>query len=106
MEVLTYLEIIRLSSQRVGEAIAEKIIKFFHIDGKKSPADVLSKHCGHPQMWPHIRPLLFYSGDTSEIKDLQDKPTVVSADSGDHNKVKPEAVKANKFKRTLKPFLL
>ena len=47
-----------------------------------------------------------YSGDTSEIKDLQDKPTVASADSGAHNKVKPEAVKANKFKRTLKPFLL
>ena len=57
-------------------------------------------------MWPHIRPLLFYSGDTSEIKDFQDKPAVARADSGTHNKVKPEAVKANKFKRTLKPFLL
>ena len=95
-----------LSYHRVREAIAGKIIKFFHIDGKTNPADVLSKHCGHPQMWPHIRPLLFYSGDTSEIKDLQDKLTVASADSGAHNKVKPEAVKANKFKRTLNPFLL
>ena len=47
-------------------------------------------------MWPHIRPFLFYSGDTSEIKDLQDKPAVARADSGAHNKVKPEAVKANK----------
>ena len=95
-----------LSYHRVREAIAGKIIKFFHIDGKINPADMLSKHCGHPQMWPHTRPLLFYSGDTSEIKDLQDKPAVARADSGAHNKGKPEAVKANKFKRTLKPFLL
>ena len=59
-----------LAYHRVREAIAAKIIKFFHIDGTTNPADILSKHCGHPQLWPHVRPLLFYSGETSEIPDI------------------------------------
>ena len=95
-----------LSYHRVREAIAAKIIKFHFIDGKQNPADILSKHCGHLQMWPHVRPLLFYSGDPSQIPDPQDKSTVAKADPGAHNKVKPGAVKVNKFKRTQKPFLL
>jgi len=60
-----------LAYHRVREAIAAKIIKFYHINGKDNPADVLSKHCGHPQMWPHVRPLLFYSGETSDIQDIK-----------------------------------
>ena len=76
------------------------IIKFFHIAGTSNPADVLNKHCGHPQLWPHIRPLLFYSGETSEIQDL-DK-TVARANSGDRVTTKPEAVEVKKMKRTYK----
>ena len=44
---------------RVLEAIAAKIIDFLHIDGKTDPADVLSKHCGHVDAWPHLKWLLF-----------------------------------------------
>ena len=91
-----------LAYHRVREAIAAKIIKFFHIPGTSNPADVLSKHCGHPQLWPHIRPLLFYSGETSEIPDL-DK-TVARANSGDRVTAKPEAVEVKKMKRIYKAF--
>jgi hypothetical protein len=58
-----------LSYHRVREAIAAKILGFFHIRSKSNPADVLSKHCGFPQMWPHVKPLLFWRGDTEEIPD-------------------------------------
>ena len=51
-----------LAYHRVREAIAAGILRFIKIDGKDNPADVLSKHCGHPQMWPLIQPLLFRWG--------------------------------------------
>ncbi len=51
-----------LAYHRVREAIAAGILRFIKIDGKDNPADVLSKHCGHPQMWPLIQPLLFWRG--------------------------------------------
>ena len=54
-----------LSYHRVREAIVAGIIKFFHIDGKENPADILSKHCGYPQLWPHVQPLLFWLGSTN-----------------------------------------
>jgi hypothetical protein len=44
-----------LSYHRVREAIAAKIIDFLHIDGKTNPANVLSKHCGHVDAWPHLK---------------------------------------------------
>ena len=58
-----------LSYHRVREAIAAKILGFFHIDGKKNPADVLSKHGGFQQIWPLIKPLLFWRGDTTVCSD-------------------------------------
>jgi hypothetical protein len=58
-----------LAYHRVREAIAAGVLKFFHIDGKKNPADVLSKHCGHTEAWPHLKYLLFWRGDTSETPD-------------------------------------
>ena len=91
-----------LAYHRVREAIAAKIIKISHNPGTSNPADVLSKHCGNPQLWPHIRPLLFYSGETSEIPDL-DK-TVARANSGDRVTAKPEAVEVKKIKRIYKAF--
>ena len=51
-----------LSYHRVREAIAAKVLQFHHIPGEINPADVLSKHCGWPQMWPLIQPLLFWQG--------------------------------------------
>ena len=58
-----------LAYHRVREAIAAKVMKFFKIDGKKNPSDILSKHYGHPKAWPHIKTLLFWRGDTSVIPD-------------------------------------
>ena len=43
-----------LSYHRVREAIAAKIVKFFHIKDTTNPADILSKHCGYPQLWPVV----------------------------------------------------
>ena len=48
-----------LSYHRVREAIAAKILAFLHIKGTTNPADILSKHCGYQEFWPHIQPLLF-----------------------------------------------
>jgi hypothetical protein len=58
-----------LAYHRVREAIAADILQFFHIDGKNNPADILSKHCGHLEAWPHIKPLLFWCGETTVIPD-------------------------------------
>ena len=57
-----------LAYHRVREAIAAAVMKFFKIDGK-SPSDILSKHCGHPEAWLHIKTLSFWRGDTSVIPD-------------------------------------
>jgi hypothetical protein len=53
---------IALSYHRVQDVIAAKVLDFLHIDGKTNPADVLSKHCGHIDRWPHLKWLLFWQG--------------------------------------------
>ena len=53
-----------LSYHRVREAIASGMVKFFHIPGEINPADILSKHWGHQQIWKQLQPLLFWKGDT------------------------------------------
>jgi hypothetical protein len=60
---------IALLYHRVREAIAAKILNFLHIDGKTNPADILSKHCAFPQLWQHVKPLLFWRVDTGIISD-------------------------------------
>ena len=99
-----------LAYHRVREAIAGKIIKFFHIDGTTNPADILSKHCGHPQLWPHVKPLLFYSGETSEIPDKENSSKATKAvsrdDPGNRVTAKPGAAKINKTIREKKSFTI
>ena len=56
-----------LSYHRVREAIAAGILGFHKVDGSANPADLLSKHTGHAQAWPMLKPLLFWRGDTGEI---------------------------------------
>jgi len=53
-----------LSYHHVREATAAKIVRFHHIAGDMSPADILSKHWGHQQIWPVLKPALFWQGDT------------------------------------------
>ena len=53
-----------LAYHRVREAIAAGFLKFFYMKGSNNPADMLSKHWGHPQVWPMVKVLLFWRGDT------------------------------------------
>ena len=93
-----------LAYHRVREAIAAKILKFFHIEGTTNCADILSKHCGHAQLWPMVRPLLFWSGDTikahEEGWDESKSKAVTRVNPGDRVTAKPGAAKPqveNKF---------
>ena len=81
-----------LSYHRVREAIAGKIIRFFHIKGENNPATIVSKHWGQAQVWHLIRPLLFYSGETTEI----------SGEKGAEEK----RVNKRRQKRNIKPFVV
>jgi hypothetical protein len=58
-----------LSYHRVREAIASKVMSFIHIGGTTNPADILSKHGAWASMWPLLKPILFWRGDTSIIGD-------------------------------------
>ena len=57
-----------LSFHRVREAIASKYVEFVFLNGKDNPADILSKHWAHSKIYPLLRPILFWSGDTLESK--------------------------------------
>jgi len=55
-----------LSYHYVREAIATGNYAYCWIDGKKNPADVLSKHWGYQSVWHLLRPILFWKGDTMD----------------------------------------
>jgi hypothetical protein len=57
-----------LSYHRVREAIAAKVVNYYWVDGKNNPADIVSKHWAYPQIWHMLQPILFYSGDTGNLK--------------------------------------
>ena len=57
-----------LSYHRVREAIAGHIMNFYKIPSALNPSDILSKHNGYPQAWPHVKALLFWRGDTKHIR--------------------------------------
>ena len=50
---------------RVREAIAAKYISFHWQDGKSNPADILSKHWEFATVWPMLKPILFWWGETA-----------------------------------------
>eukprot|EP00986_Skeletonema_menzelii_P017064 scaffold17358_cov101-Skeletonema_menzelii.AAC.2 len=58
-----------LSYHYIRENVAAGCIRFAFIDGKLNPADVLSKHWAYQTVWPLIRPILFWKGDTRKILD-------------------------------------
>ena len=49
------------------KAVASKMVAFHHISGDANVADILSKHWGHTQIYPMLRPILFYQGDTHDL---------------------------------------
>ena len=60
-----------LSYHAVREAIASGMLSFNHIPGPINPADILSKHWGYQQVWPTLKPIMFWKGDTADLL-LQD----------------------------------
>ena len=58
-----------VSYHRVKKAIAPKYISFHWKDGKSNPADILSKHWEFATVWPILKPILFWRGET----DMQPK---------------------------------
>ena len=54
-----------VSYHRVKEAIAAKYISFHWKDGKSNPADILSNHWMFATVWPMIKPILFWRGETA-----------------------------------------
>ena len=61
-----------LSFHRVREAVAAGIVAFYHIAGEANPADILSKHWGYSQVWPLLKAVMFWQGDTIDMVDLQE----------------------------------
>jgi hypothetical protein len=55
-----------LSFHFVREAVAAGFVHITHIPGNINPADILSKHWGYSDMWPILKPLLFFQGDTMD----------------------------------------
>ena len=54
-----------VSYHRVKEEIAAKYISFHWKDGKSNPADILSKHWEFATVWPMLKPILFWRGETA-----------------------------------------
>jgi hypothetical protein len=77
-----------LSFHRVREAIAAGFIHFIHIDGRINPADILSKHWGHSQVWENLKPLLFWMGDTLQSMNSRSKDDIMGpAEVAKKNKI-------------------
>ena len=51
--------------------MAAKIVRFHHVPGTSNPADILSKHWDTPSVWPQLKPILFWKGDTAEIENYR-----------------------------------
>jgi len=56
-----------LSYHRVREAIAAGILNFIFIPGSINPADIMSKAWGYQAVWPMLKALLFWEGNTMSI---------------------------------------
>jgi hypothetical protein len=56
-----------LSYHRVREAIASGYVVLTYLPGKYNPADILSKHWAHQAIWPILKPILFFHGDTASL---------------------------------------
>jgi hypothetical protein len=56
-----------LSFHRVRKAIASKFVTYIHLPGKFNPADALSKHWSLQAVYPILKPILFFSGNTADL---------------------------------------
>ncbi len=56
-----------MSYHKSRKAVAAGIIHVHHIPGNTNPADILSKHWDYSSVWPMLKPLLLWQGDTAKI---------------------------------------
>ena len=61
-----------LSYHKTRYAIAAGVTLFHHVKGTTNPADILSKHWDFPSVWPQLKPILFWSGDTADLIEEDD----------------------------------
>ena len=57
-----------LSYHKTRSAIAAGILRFHYVRSEDNPADILSKHWDMPSVWDTLKPLMFWRGDTADIK--------------------------------------
>jgi hypothetical protein len=62
------------SFHHVCKAIASGYVMLAHLPGKFNPADILSKHWRYQTIWPILKPILFFHGDTADL--IQDDNSV------------------------------
>ena len=58
---------VALSFHCVSEAIASKIVACYFINVEINPSNILIKHWGHAHVWPILKPLLHWQGDTANL---------------------------------------
>jgi hypothetical protein len=63
-----------LSYHYMREGVVSGMVEFHHIPGKINPSDVLSKHWGHAELWPRIKVLLLWQGDTVDLFGMEALP--------------------------------
>ena len=62
-----------LSYHFTREAIASDAMDFQHIPGDVNAADVLSKHWAYAAVWPLLKSVLFWPGDTGDLFDMEER---------------------------------
>jgi len=62
-----------LAYHKVRQAVASGMVILTHVEGELNVADIPSKHWSYQKIWPLLRPLLFWHGDTQDIS-KQEKP--------------------------------
>jgi len=56
-----------LSFHFLKSAMASGAFKYVWADGKDNASDILTEHWGYQQVWPLLRPILFWGGNTLDI---------------------------------------
>ena len=54
-------------THRVREAIASGMLRFMHVPGNLNPADILSKAWAYNQVWPILKSILFWEGESAKF---------------------------------------
>jgi N-acetylmuramoyl-L-alanine amidase CwlA len=57
-----------LSYHRTREAIAAGITRYYHVEGKTNPADIVSKHWDMPSVWGSLKPIMFWNWNPTASK--------------------------------------